>query len=358
MPPNFFPSPVLNSTLQTPLQHGVPSSLTASQSSTMSLLSALQDDKLGLILPVLVRMEHKMDQIMALLGAKSSAGINVMKMESELNPAMTGNQSSAAMTGNLSSAGRVENQSNASVMGNQLPFSMTGKQSNPATMGNKSNSTLAGNRLNEGNQSNAITIENQSNTDTNAPQSNPTAMETSTSSTVNTNLNASLTEDDTLEENQGDTDVVMEPSAETAKQTTPSGTGKSTAQGRAMQHKMAKISENTLPNDLNFPISRDNIIALQAKSTSTMNFAVRLMREMFTLDELEGKNIAGARGKDRVDPNRVEIIKDIVFQVYRTSPSDRDYVWRCCRKAMDSFMRRMKRERVLKNKLAVVTESN
>lgn len=49
----------------------------------MSLLSALQDDKLGLILPVLVRMEHKMDQIMALLGARSSAGITVMKMENE-----------------------------------------------------------------------------------------------------------------------------------------------------------------------------------------------------------------------------------------------------------------------------------
>ena len=296
-----------------------------------------------------------MDQIMALLGARSSAGINVL---SELNPAMTGNQSSAAMMGNLSSAARVENQSNASVIGIQVPSTMTGKQSNPATMGNKSNSTLAENRLSEGNQSNAITIDNQSNTYTNAPQSNPTAMETSTSSMINTHLNASLTEDGTTEESQGDADVVMEPSDETANKTTPSGSGKSTAQGRTMQQKMAKISENALPNDLNFPIPRDNIIALQAKSTSTMNFAVRLMREMFTLDELEGKNIAGARGKDRVDPNRVEIIKDIVFRVYRTLPSDRDYVWRCCRKAMDSFMRRMKRERVLKNKLAVVTESN
>lgn len=320
----------------------------------MSLLSALQDDKLGLILPVLVRMEHKMDQIMALLGARSSAGMNVMKMENELNPAMIGNQSSAAMMRNLSSAARAENQSNASAMGNQLSSSMTGKESNSALKGNQSNSTFVGNRLNEGNQSDAITMGNQSNTDT-------TAMQTST---MNTQSNASLTEDDTTVENQGDADVVMEsPSAETAEKIIPSSTlnlhpGRSTTQGRVIQHKMAKITETTLPNDLNFPISRDNIIAMQAKSTSTMNFAVRLMREMFTLDELEGKNISGARGKDRVDPNRVEIIKDIVFQVYRTSPSDRDYVWRCCRKAMDSFMRRMKRERALKNKLAVGTESN
>lgn len=329
----------------------------------MSLLSALQDDKLGLILPVLVRMEHKMDQIMALLGARSSAGINVMKMENELNSTTIGNQSSAAMMGNLSSAARVENQSNASVMGSQLPSSLTGKQSNSTVMGNKSNSTLGGNLVNDGNQSNAVTMGNQSNTDTNAlnvPQTNPRAMEPPSTSAINTQLNdASMTEDDTTEENQGDADIVMEPSAETAKKVTLSNTGRSTAQGRPTQHKMAKTTENTLPNDLNFPISRDNIIALQAKSNSTMNFAVRLMREMFTLDELDGKNIAGARGKDRVDPNRVEIIKDIVFQVYGTSPSDRDFVWRCCRKAMDSFMRRIKRERVLKNQLAAaVSESS
>ena len=330
----------------------------------MSLLSALQDDKLGLILPVLVRMEHKMDQIMALLGARSSAGINVMKMENELNPTTMGNQSSAAMMGNQSSSARVENQSNASVMGSQLPSSLTGKQSNSAVMGNKSNSTLGGNLVNDGNQSNTITMGNQSNTDTNAlnvpHQSNSRAMEPPSTSAINTQLNdASMTEDDTTEEIQGDADIVMEPSAETAKKVTLSNTGRSRAQGRPTQHKVAKATENTLPNDLNFPISRDNIIALQAKSNSTMNFAVRLMREMFTLDELDGKNIAGARGKDRVDPNRVEIIKDIVFQVYGTSPSDRDFVWRCCRKAMDSFMRRIKRERVLKNQLAAaVSESS
>lgn len=44
-----------------------------------------------------------------------------------------------------------------------------------------------------------------------------------------------------------------------------------------------------------------------------MNFVVCLMCEMFMLDELEGKNIVGVRGKDWVDFNRVEIIKDIVF---------------------------------------------
>ena len=110
-----------------------------------------------------------------------------------------------------------------------------------------------------------------------------------------------------------------------------------------IQLEMAKITEKTLPEDLNFPLSRDDLIALQAKSTSTMNFAVRLLREMFTREELLGRNLSGVRGKERVDPARVEIIKEIVFKIYRTSPSDRELLWRYCRKAMDSFLRKMQR---------------
>ncbi|KAL9954792.1 hypothetical protein ACROYT_G042370 [Oculina patagonica] len=323
-------------------------------------------------------MEHKIDQIMAMIGAQSNAAL---KMENQLNPSMMGNQSNAAViggnqsnaavTGNQFNAARVGSQSNASVIGNQFNSGIIGNQSNSTMIRNQSNATLVVNQLNEGNQSNATMTGNQSNTPAtaddanttaNVPQSNPTAMETQSSAfTMESQSNASLAEthlNGTTTKNKGDADTVMElPSAETAKTIISSNTssvrpGMSTTQGRVLQRKMAKITENTLPEDLNFPISRDNIIAMQAKSTSTMNFAVRLMRELFTLEELEGKNISGARGKDRVDPNRVEIIKDIVFKVYRTSPSDRDLVWRCCRKAMDSFMRRMKRDRALKNKLA------
>ena len=110
-----------------------------------------------------------------------------------------------------------------------------------------------------------------------------------------------------------------------------------------IQLEMAKITEQTLPEDLDFPISRDNLIALQVKSNSTMNFAVRLLRELFTPDELYGRNISGVRGKDQVDPTRVEMIKDILFKIYRTSPADKELLWRYCRKAMDSFLRKMHR---------------
>ena len=316
----------------------------------MSLLSALQDDKLALILPVLVRMEHKIDQIMAMMGAKSSAGMNGLQTEKQLNSNMIGNQPKAN-TG--------KTQSNSAVIGNE-----TDNQAIPAAIENQLNSDKMANHLTAsllGKQSNSVAKGNQMAT---APiKSNPVVTETqSSASTMDAQSNASLTEthsSDSSVENGGDADVVMEaPTAETSNMAPSSNSsdlhpGLPTAQGRVTQRRMAKITENTLPENLSFPISRDNIIAMQAKSTSTMNFAVRLMRELFTLEELDGKNISGARGKDRVDPNRVEIIKEIVFQVYRTLPSDRDMVWRCCRKAMDSFMRRMKRERALKNKTAL-----
>ena len=112
---------------------------------------------------------------------------------------------------------------------------------------------------------------------------------------------------------------------------------------------MAKITEQTLPDDLNLPISRDELIALQAKSTSTMNFAVRLLRELFTREELIGRNISGVRGKDRVDPARIAIIKEIVFKIYRTSASDKELLWKYCHKAMDSFLRKMQRPIVIQD---------
>ena len=309
------------------------------------MLSALQDDKLALILPVLVRMEHKIDQIMAIIGAKSSVGINGLQTENKYNPNLIDKQCesgpNSVMTGNGSIESKTESHSTTVTMVNQL---------NTDNLANHSNIPLPGKQkkcFTNGDQAVSAPIKSQS------KESQSTASTTNYKRS-NVNLTESHSSDGAME--NSDTDTAMESISVEASSLTSSCNvtnlhpGLSTAQGRLIQRKMAKITELTLPENSNFPISRDNIIAMQAKSTSTMNFAVRLMRELFTLEELDGKNISGARGKDRVDPNRVEIIKEIVFQVYRTLPSDRDMVWRCCRKAMDSFMRRMKRERTLKSK--------
>ena len=316
----------------------------------MNLLSTLQDDRLGLILPVLVRMEHKIDQIMAIIGAKYSLGINGLQPENKLNPNLIDNQCKSDIA---------ENQSNFVTVGNGSIESNTESNSTTASMANQLNTDKMINNSNIpslGKQKECFTKEDPA---VSVPIKSQSTERQSTASTLNStrpNVNFTETHPGDRAMEIGDADIAMESiSAEASTLTSSSNVtnlhpGSSTVQGRLIQRKMAKITELTLPENSNFPVSRDDIIAMQAKSTSTMNFAVRLMRELFTLEELDGKNISGARGKDRVDPNRVEIIKEIVFQVYRTLPSDRDMVWRCCRKAMDSFMRRMKRERALKSK--------
>lgn len=274
VPPNVFPSPTLNNTLQPPLQHTVPSSFAAPTASTMSLLNALNDDKLGIILPVLVRMEHKIDQLMAIVGAKLGQGIE----NHNLNAAVT------------------------------------------RTLNNASG---------------------QVHVTSNTPQSNTTGSQQSTSTITHIQENAKSTVAQLFGiqiENEEDNTEFVQNVDKGFNAAFPGMTAR-----QRIQLGMAKITEKTLPDDLNFPLSRDDLIALQAKSTSTMNFAVRLLREMFTPEELLGRNLSGVRGKEKVDPARVEVIKEIVFKIYRTSPSDRELLWRYCRKAMDSFLRKMQR---------------
>ena len=326
----------------------------------MSLLSALQDDKLGLILPVLVRMEHKIDQLMAMMGSKSNTGITGPEIGNHSNATTVGSQSNATTVGSQSGATTVGNQSNATAMADQS-YSTVGTNhvsQNANTIGNQLlNSSTRGTQRNattnnqtnkiaeSTNQLNVTTTGNPSNTNGNAPQSNSTLMAAQLSASTMESQSTGSSNDTTLK-NQGVADNEMGSQLKALTSLSSFVLSNSLPGMTASQRirlEMAKITEQTLPDDLNLPISRDELIALQAKSTSTMNFAVRLLRELFTREELIGRNISGVRGKDRVDPTRIALIKEIVFKIYRTSPSDKELLWRYCHKAMDSFLRKMQR---------------
>ena len=351
----------------------------------MSLLNALHDEKLGLLLPVMVKMDHKIDQLMALVGQLGNQlnsvvmainQSNASLMVNQSNPAVMGNQSNASMSGNQSNAARMENQSNASIVGNQSNVTVQ-NQSNASKMGNHSNAVIVESQSNPsvGSQSNAVMTGTQKSAAiaiTNpinipflnsgkqtpqdvsviAPKSDPTAVETRTSLSsiiMETRSNANVASEfhlnDGMMENQGDTMMETELGTETA----TSGDCDTSPGMMATRSQQGKNQTD----DLNFPISQEQINFLKAKSTSFMNFAVQLLRALFKMEELEGKNISGSRGKDKVDPKRVEIIKQMVFKIYGTLPSDRDEVWRGCRKAMDSFLRNVKREKAMKEKAAL-----
>jgi len=95
-----------------------------------------------------------------------------------------------------------------------------------------------------------------------------------------------------------------------------------------------------LPDNQNGLSKKESLLAIRARASSSMNFAVRLLREFFLPGELKGKNVSGMRGKEQLDPARILKIKNYVYEFYPTPPSERDTVWRECRKAIDSYLRK------------------
>lgn len=94
------------------------------------------------------------------------------------------------------------------------------------------------------------------------------------------------------------------------------------------------------PDNHDGSLKKDSLLAIRARASSSMNFAVRLLREFFMPADLIEKNVSGMRAKDQLDPARIQKIKNLVYEFYPTPPSERDYVWRECRKAIDSYLRK------------------
>ena len=88
-------------------------------------------------------------------------------------------------------------------------------------------------------------------------------------------------------------------------------------------------------------IPYERLMVIRSEASSIMNFAVRILREICPAQELVGKNISGARGKQAVDPSKVEQIRELIKKYYPAPPSETERNWRECRKAMDSFLRKL-----------------
>lgn len=86
----------------------------------------------------------------------------------------------------------------------------------------------------------------------------------------------------------------------------------------------------------------DVIFQLRSRSTSERNFAVQLLRHMFTQSELAGRNVRGVGGKLPLNTEKIIKIKDIVFRFFPASLSQQELLWRDCRKAIDAYLRNRK----------------
>ena len=76
----------------------------------------------------------------------------------------------------------------------------------------------------------------------------------------------------------------------------------------------------------------DVIFQLQPWPTSERNYAVQLLRHMFTSSELVGRNVRGVRGKLQLNPEKINKIKDIVFRFFPASLSHQELLWCDCQK--------------------------
>ena len=76
---------------------------------------------------------------------------------------------------------------------------------------------------------------------------------------------------------------------------------------------------------------------LKKKSSLRSNFTVNFFRHLFWR-EVQGRNMAGKKGKPPNDPFHVELMKSYVFQMYPAAPVDIHNCWRKCIITMDKFI--------------------
>ena len=83
---------------------------------------------------------------------------------------------------------------------------------------------------------------------------------------------------------------------------------------------------------------------MKTEACSRRNFASKLAKHAFTEEERRKCNCRGKRGKDRLDPNRLNIIKVLTYHYYPLKQGcDEDENWLTeCVKAIDEVNRRKK----------------
>ena len=104
------------------------------------------------------------------------------------------------------------------------------------------------------------------------------------------------------------------------------------------------VSELDSSSDcLSQSVDEDVIFQLRSRSTSERNFSVQLLRHMFTPSELAGRNVRGVGSKLPLNAEKIFKIKEIVFRFFPASLSQQELLWRDCRKAIDAYLRNIKK---------------
>ena len=87
-------------------------------------------------------------------------------------------------------------------------------------------------------------------------------------------------------------------------------------------------------------IDMDTLGKLQNKACSETNFAVQIFKSFFKNEEIKNKNISGAKGKEPLDPVRIEKIKQYVFEIYPcVEEEDKKKKWSKACEGINNYIR-------------------
>ena len=85
---------------------------------------------------------------------------------------------------------------------------------------------------------------------------------------------------------------------------------------------------------------------LHKESHSRKNLVSKLVRQVFSVAERESSNVMGLKGKKRLDPSRIELVRSLTFLLQPVRPGESEVdLWRKeCVKAIDSTNRNINQQ--------------
>lgn len=93
-------------------------------------------------------------------------------------------------------------------------------------------------------------------------------------------------------------------------------------------------------------LTSDEILRIKSSSTSRMNFAAKMNRHLFSIEERKACNVRGKMGKSMLDPDRIKYIKDVAFKLFPLKDNEIDWrAWSACVVAIDESNRRLNKYR-------------
>ena len=84
-----------------------------------------------------------------------------------------------------------------------------------------------------------------------------------------------------------------------------------------------------------------NLVRILNRANSRQNLASRLIKEVYSKKERETSNVHGRRGKKRLDPDRMSLVKRLTYSLRPLKPGDdEEENWRkTCTVAIDTANR-------------------